>query len=99
MSVTRLGFHITVAGFNHKAPVLLETIVDTLRKLEISPALYDRIKDKVIKGYQNFKFKQAYQHALYLAAVCLEWPRWTHDEKCDALMPITVEHVQAFIPR
>lgn len=99
VSVTRLGFHITVAGFNHKAPVLLQTIVDTFKSMDISEALFARIKDKVIKGYQNFKFKQSFHHASYLSTICLEWPRWTHDEKCEALMPITVEQVRAFIPR
>ena len=95
-TVTRLGFDISVAGFDHKAPVLLQMILETLRSMEISSALFDRVKDKIMKNYQNFEFKQAYQHALYYAVICMEWPRWIHAEKCQALAPITVDEIQAF---
>jgi insulysin len=77
------GIDITVSGYNHKVHVLLKRIVQTMKevpdKLELS--LFERVKDKVRKEYQNFSFAQPYQHAFYAADLCLETSKWSIEDK------------------
>lgn len=95
------GLEITVSGYNHKAHILLKRMVQAMtelpNKLELS--LFERVKDKVAKQYENFQFAQPYQHAFYAADLCLETTKWSIEDKMSALESIAMDDVVDFAHR
>lgn len=95
------GIEITVSGYNHKAHILLKRMVkamaDLPEKLELP--LFERVKDKISKQYQNFQFAQPYQHAFYATDICLEMTKWSIEDKINALEGIEMKDVADFSRR
>jgi len=58
--------------------------------------LFERIKDKVNKQYENFLFAQPYQHAVYAADLCFEPSKWSINDKVKALASLTLEDFVSF---
>ncbi len=92
------GIELSVSGYNHKVHKLLQRIVKTIMdvpiKLELS--LFERVKDKVYKEYQNFAFAQPYQHAFYAADLCIETSKWSIEDKLMALQSIELHDIIHF---
>ena len=92
------GIEITVTGYNHKVNILLQRLINTIvevpQKLELP--LFERVKDKVLKEYQNFSFAQPYQHAFYAADLCLETCKWSIEDKMIVLDSIELCDVVNF---
>ena len=95
------GIEITVSGYNHKVHILLQRIVQTMTQVpnKLDPQLFDRVKDKISKEYQNFTYAQPYQHAFYAADLCLETSKWSIEDKRMVLESITMEDVVHFSKR
>ena len=95
------GIEITVSGYNHKARILLKRMVQAMTavpdKLELS--LFERVKDKVTKQFQNFAFAQPYQHAFYECDLCLETTKWSIEDKMGALEGIEMQDIIDFSRR
>lgn len=95
------GIELSVSGYSQKAHILLKRLVDAMTKLpaHIKEPLFDRMKDKLMKQYQNFLFAQPYQHAFFAADLCLENTKWSIEEKMMALQAITIQDVIDFSRR
>jgi len=93
------GLELSVSGYNHKAHILLKRLVKAMAELpsSLDTSLWDRVKDKVSKQYENFQFAQPYQHAMYAADVCCEQTiKWKIEDKQKALDSIDMEDLLVF---
>ncbi|GKV27575.1 hypothetical protein SLEP1_g36735 [Rubroshorea leprosula] len=92
------GFEVTVIGYNHKLRILLETVVDKIAKFEVLPDRFSVIKERVTQDYQNLKFHQPYQQAMYYCSLLLEDHSWPLMEELEVLPNIKAEHLAKFAP-
>uniref|UniRef100_A0A6U3RP04 Peptidase M16 N-terminal domain-containing protein n=1 Tax=Ditylum brightwellii TaxID=49249 RepID=A0A6U3RP04_9STRA len=92
------GIEVSVSGYNHKVEILMQRIVNAMIDLptKLTNEVFERIKDKVSKQYQNISFLQPYQHAIYGADICLEDMKWSISEKKQALKDISMEDIIYF---
>lgn len=95
---TDTGFQVVVVGYNHKMRILLETIVRKIQQFEVKPDRFAVIKETVTKEYQNFKFQQPYQQAMYYCSLLLEDHTWPWNEELDALPYLEADHLAKFYP-
>ncbi|MBA0759774.1 hypothetical protein Gotri_022609 [Gossypium trilobum] len=98
ISHTDSGFEVTLVGYNHKLRILLETIIDKIVKFEVKPDRFSVIKEMEIKDYQNFKFQQPYQQAMYYCSLILKDQTWPWVERLDVLPHLNVEDLTNFAP-
>ncbi|XWS56279.1 hypothetical protein CRYUN_Cryun09bG0072300 [Craigia yunnanensis] len=98
ISHTDSGFKVTLVGYNHKLRILLETVVHKIANFEVKPDRFSVIKEMVMKDYQNFKFQQPYQQAMYYCSLILEDHTWPWMEQLDVLPCLNVEDLAKFAP-
>jgi insulysin len=103
------GLELQISGYNHKAHVLVERLIDTIMDL-LSPnddkdkdkvtvdhsELFDRVKYKIEQALQSFLVGQPYQHCIYGGDLILQSNGTTIDDKLIALKSITLEEVITF---
>ncbi|XP_058072919.1 insulin-degrading enzyme-like 1, peroxisomal isoform X2 [Magnolia sinica] len=95
---TDAGFQVIVVGYNHKMRILLETIIGKIAQFEVKPDRFAVIKETVIKEYQNFKFQQPYQQALYYCSLVLEDHTWPWTEHLEVLPHLEAGDLVKFSP-
>ncbi|KMT15025.1 hypothetical protein BVRB_3g061500 [Beta vulgaris subsp. vulgaris] len=95
---TDSGFEVTVFGYNHKLRVLLDTIVDMIVNFEVRADRFAVIKETVIKEYQNYKFQQPYQQAMYYCSLILQDSSWPWMEQLEVLPNLEADALSKFIP-
>jgi len=95
------GIELTVSGFSHKAHILLKRIIKCMVELseKVDTSLFQRVKDKIAKSYQNFVSAQPYQHAINAGDICLEANKWSIEERLDALEGLALQDVISFSHR
>eukprot|EP00899_Mesostigma_viride_P018660 jgi/Mesvir1/26796/Mv20563-RA.1 len=77
---TNAGYQVLVYGYSHKLFTLVRAIMDTIINFKVDPVRFQIVQDKLKKDYQNFRFQQPYQHAMYTTSVLLEQGRWHVNE-------------------
>ncbi|GKV32550.1 hypothetical protein SLEP1_g41146 [Rubroshorea leprosula] len=97
-SDTYSGFEMTLDGYNHKLRMLLETVVDKIAKFEVKPDRFSIIKEQVTQNYQNRKFQQPYEQAMYYCSLLLEDRSWPWMEELEVLSNIKAEDLVRFAP-
>ncbi|XP_021724126.1 insulin-degrading enzyme-like 1, peroxisomal [Chenopodium quinoa] len=95
---TDCGFEVTVTGYNHKLGILLDTIVDMIVKFEVRSDRFAVIKETVLKQYQNFKFQQPYQQAMYYCSLILQDNSWPWMEQLEILPNLEADALSKFVP-
>lgn len=98
ISQTDSGFEVTLVGYNHKLRILLETIVGKIAKFKVKPDRFSVIKEMVIKEYQNLKFQQPYQQAMYYCSLILKDHTWPWIEQLEVLPHLNAEDLAKFVP-
>ncbi|KAJ8755593.1 hypothetical protein K2173_022172 [Erythroxylum novogranatense] len=93
---TNGGFQVTVLGYNHKLAMLLETVIGKITKFEVKPDRFAVIKEMITKEYENFKFQQPYQQAMYYCTLILQDQIWPWMEKLEALDHLKPEDLTKF---
>ncbi|KAG7370665.1 secreted/periplasmic Zn-dependent peptidase, insulinase-like protein [Nitzschia inconspicua] len=101
ISPSASGMEMHISGYNHKAHVLVERLVDAMMDLfsdkkEMDAAVFDRISFKVAQQYHSFLVSQPYHHAIYGGDLVLEAGKVTIQDKIKVLQNITLEDVLAF---
>ncbi|TDH66157.1 hypothetical protein CCR75_009096 [Bremia lactucae] len=86
-----IEFH--VGGYSQKLPIFLTKVLGQMIELTktdymYEQAIFDRVKDRTKRMYENFFLEEPYQHAVHTCSELLEVSRWTIDDKIRA-----VEHV------
>ncbi|KAM7272144.1 hypothetical protein ACFE04_031358 [Oxalis oulophora] len=95
---TGTGFQVTIVGYNDKLRILLETIVSKIANFEVKTDRFSVIKELVTKEYQNFKFQQPYQQAMYYCSLILEDQSWPWMEELEVLPNLKAEDLSRFAP-
>ncbi|XP_024935321.1 insulin-degrading enzyme-like 1, peroxisomal isoform X2 [Ziziphus jujuba] len=95
---TDSGFQVTLIGYNHKLRILLETIIAKIAQFKVRPDRFSVIKEMVIKDYQNFKFQQPYQQAMYYCALILQDRTWPWTEALEVLPHLEADDLVKFAP-
>lgn len=92
------GFQVTVVGYNHKLRILLETVIEKIAKFEVKLDRFNVIKEIVTKEYQNFKFQQPYQQAMYYCSLILQDQSCPWNEQLEVLPSIDADKLSKFAP-
>lgn len=92
------GFQVTVIGYNHKLRILLETVIQKIANFEVKPDRFSVIKELVTKDYQNMKFQQPYQQAMYYCSLILQDQIWPWNEELEALSHLEADNLANFYP-
>jgi Middle or third domain of peptidase_M16 len=58
------GLLLTMSGFNHKLPTLLQHILDMLYHLDFSDEMFEMYRENLKREYDNFAKSQPYQQCL-----------------------------------
>ncbi|KAI5318375.1 hypothetical protein L3X38_038083 [Prunus dulcis] len=98
ISHTDSGFQVILAGYNHKLRILLETVVEKIASFEVKADRFSVIKEMVTKEYQNYKFRQPYEQAMYYCSLILQDHTWPWMEELDVLPHLEVEDLAKFVP-
>ncbi|KAJ8449849.1 hypothetical protein Cgig2_001505 [Carnegiea gigantea] len=98
ISLTDCGFEVSIVGYNHKLRILLDTIVDKIVKFEVRPDRFAITKETIIKEYQNYKFQQPYQQAMYYCSLVLQDHYWPWMEQLEVLPCIDADSLSKFVP-
>lgn len=90
------GFQVTVFGYNDKLQSLLETVVDKIKHFEVKVDRFSVVKEQVKKEYDNFKFQQPYQQAMYYCSLILDEKAWPWNEELEVLPQLQAEDLLNF---
>eukprot|EP00168_Porphyra_purpurea_P016294 TRINITY_DN5225_c0_g1_i8.p1 TRINITY_DN5225_c0_g1~~TRINITY_DN5225_c0_g1_i8.p1 ORF type:complete len:1237 (+),score=430.03 TRINITY_DN5225_c0_g1_i8:245-3712(+) len=99
---TATGMSLSVNGYSHKASVLLSAITAQLASFTASPARFALISELLRREYKNFCKDPPYQHAMYLAQLLSDSPRWHVSDymtffEGDPARRLTAADVNAFV--
>ncbi|KAH7661783.1 insulysin protein [Dioscorea alata] len=92
------GFQVYVVGYNHKLRILLEMIISKIKQFEVKLDRFSVIKETTMKDYQNFKFRQPCQQAMYYCSLLLEEQIWPLSEQLEILPFLEADHLTKFYP-
>ncbi|KAF7819028.1 insulin-degrading enzyme-like 1, peroxisomal [Senna tora] len=92
------GFQVTLLGYNHKLRILLETIIEKIATFKVKNDRFLVIKEMVTKEYQNLKYQQPYQQAMYYCSLILQDQTWPWTEGLEVLPHLQAEDLAKFIP-
>ncbi|XP_075638112.1 insulin-degrading enzyme-like 1, peroxisomal [Castanea sativa] len=98
ISHTDCGFQVTLVGYNHKLRILLESVVEKIATFKVKPDRFSVIKETVTKEYQNYKFQQPYQQAMYYCSLILQDHAWPWMEELGVLPHLEAEDLAKFVP-
>eukprot|EP00753_Platysulcus_tardus_P022606 PLAT9806.1.p1 GENE.PLAT9806.1~~PLAT9806.1.p1 ORF type:complete len:1049 (+),score=595.91 PLAT9806.1:117-3263(+) len=92
------GMLFYLRGYSHKLPVLLKSIMETMRSLEVTEDAFQRVKDKYMRQLRNQEKNQPYQHAMHYTNAALH-QLWMYSEREEAAADLTLADVVAFADR
>ncbi|WCJ33462.1 Insulin-degrading enzyme-like 2 [Euphorbia peplus] len=95
---TDSGFQVNVVGYNHKIRILLESVIEKIANFNVNPDRFSVIKEMVIKEYENFKFQQPYQQAMYYCSLILQNQSWPWMEELEVLPHLQANDLAKFVP-
>ncbi|KAF9206076.1 Insulinase (Peptidase M16) [Haplosporangium sp. Z 27] len=98
LDTTIEGMILSVEGYNDKAHVLLQKVIEKMRTLVIDPERFHLIQDQMDRMYKNFKLEAPHQHAMYYMSYLTQEKLWTQEEKLAELKDLTPEDIQSFYP-
>ncbi|KAM0027550.1 putative insulysin [Helianthus debilis subsp. tardiflorus] len=99
ISHTDNGFQVTVTGYSHKLKILLETVIEKITTFEVKPDRFYVIKELVAKQYENFKFQQPYQQAMYYCSLLLKDLSWPWNDELEVLSVLKPEDLSRYYPQ
>ncbi|MCL7036080.1 hypothetical protein MKW94_027516 [Papaver nudicaule] len=82
---TDTGFQVIVTGYNHKMMILVDKIFEQIQEFKVKPERFAVIKETVLKEYQNYKFQQPYQQAMYYCSLILQDASWPWTEQLEVI--------------
>jgi insulysin len=102
ISFNARAVELYVGGFSHKLPLLLSSVLDRLARMTIgadsfafSEAVFERVKDRTTRMYENFFLEEPYQHCVYSASLLLEANKWSVDAKLRAVHSLSLHDLVA----
>ncbi|CAH1444376.1 unnamed protein product [Lactuca virosa] len=99
ISHTNNGFQVTLTGYSHKLEILLDTVIAKITTFEVKADRFYVIKELVIKEYENYKFQQPYQQAMYHCSLLVKAGSWPWTDALEVLSVLEPEHLSRFYPQ
>lgn len=99
ISHTDNGFQVTLTGYSHKLKILLQTVIEKITTFEVKPDRFYVVKELVMKQYENFKFQQPYQQAMYYCSLLLKDQEWPWSDELEVLAVLQPEDLTRFYPQ
>lgn len=99
VSNTMSGFQVVALGYSHKLLDLVRTLMDRLVNYQIDPARFAVVREDVHKEYQNVRYQQPYQWAMYRMETALRHKRWSIDEYLAVVGHVGPEDVAGLLNR
>ncbi|KAG7381814.1 hypothetical protein PHYPSEUDO_005641 [Phytophthora pseudosyringae] len=89
------ALELHVGGYSHKLPILLCKVLEhmlemTKAEYTYEEAVFERVKDRTKRMYENFFLEEPYQHAANVCSQLLEVSRWSVDDKIRAIEHLTL---------
>ncbi|MBA4502399.1 insulinase family protein [Marinobacterium marinum] len=92
------GLSFKLGGFSDKQPLLLKTVIDTMRHPTLEAERFIRIRDQLREELENAAQEKPYTQAFgHLYTHLLG--SWTREQKLAALQEVTLEDLRAFYPK
>ncbi|GJZ04975.1 insulin-degrading enzyme-like protein 1, peroxisomal, partial [Tanacetum coccineum] len=99
ISHTDHGFQVILTGYSHKLKILLETVIEKITTFEVKADRFYVIKELVMKEYENFKFQQPYQQAMYNCSLLLKDQNWHWNDELEVLTVLGPEDLSRLYPQ
>ncbi|EDO31509.1 predicted protein [Nematostella vectensis] len=96
MSVHETGIVLRLSGFNHKLPLLFQTIVDYFTNFTVDFQTFDMVKRELMRTYSNTAIKPNKLIRSVRLAI-LQHIKWTTVDKRAAIPDITMETLESFV--
>jgi insulysin len=96
---SKVGFTLTLRGYNEKQAVLLEKILIRMTEFKVDAERFKVLKESYERALKNFEMEQPHSHTNYFNTVLLSERSWEKGELLDEMDGLTVDAVQEFIPR
>ncbi|KAG0054714.1 Insulinase (Peptidase M16) [Gryganskiella cystojenkinii] len=91
------GLILSIQGYNHKANLLLEKVIRSLKNFRVDPERFHRVKDKVCRRYQDRNKLNPVHHATYFLDSFTHERFWSYLEQFEELDSITAEDCENFV--
>ncbi|KAG0325326.1 Insulinase (Peptidase M16) [Dissophora globulifera] len=92
------GLIIGIEGYNDKAHLLLQKVVQAIRTFQVDANSFTRIKDRLERTLRNMDFEAPYQQAGYYMQYLNQERMWTYRERLEELLQVTPDDIQKFYP-
>lgn len=90
------GVSVSLFGYTESAQKLLPYLVDALQNFEIGADRFDAIKERMVRGWQNARFDNAYAYVRYFTSQATYKDYFLPGQKAEAAESIQLEDVYAF---
>jgi insulysin len=94
-----LGPQISLKGYNDKMAVLLEKILTGMKTLQVSEARFKIIKERWVRGFKNWFFKQPYHQVGTYRTWLTADKLWITEQFQTEIATITASDVQEYYPQ
>uniref|UniRef100_A0AAV1UPF1 Insulin-degrading enzyme n=1 Tax=Peronospora matthiolae TaxID=2874970 RepID=A0AAV1UPF1_9STRA len=83
------SLELHVGGYSHKLPSLLYKVLQQMLEMtkadfRFEEAVFERVKDRTKRMYENFFLEEPYQHAVHVCSQLLDTSRWSVEDKIRA---------------
>jgi len=92
------GLSVRISGYRDKQKLLLTRIVETLRQSAFDPERFRIAKEQLTRELGNARKDAPYRQAILALRNLLLEPDWTPEERMEALAPVTLSDLRAFVP-
>ncbi|KAE8989505.1 Insulin-degrading enzyme [Phytophthora rubi] len=94
------ALELHVGGYSHKLPILLCKVLEQMLEMtkpeyKYEDAVFERVKDRTKRMYENFFLEEPYQHAVHVCSQLLEVSKWSVDDKIRAIEHLNVSDLAA----
>ncbi|WP_151670439.1 insulinase family protein [Nitrincola schmidtii] len=90
------GISMQLSGYNDKQPLMLETLLETLRTPDVTASRFERVKVQLQEQLINQRQEGPYQLAMQQLFTSL-MSRWSTEDRLAVLETITPEQLQQFL--
>lgn len=94
-----LGIDVSVSGYNDKMHVLLEKVLLTMRDLTITDERFNIVKDRLLRGFQNWDYQQPYHQVGTYSRWLISDKGWVNEQYLAELPHIDAHDVREFFPQ
>jgi len=97
MSYNPRGLQLVVSGYSDKVDVFAARVLKKVHQYRPDQAAFERFKDLMIRGLNNFKTRQPYAHASFYAGLASESLQFSIDDLKAALKGTSLADLDAFL--